>query len=94
MDGAEVVQVYVSNKTTSQTVPITALKGFKRVDLKKGEVQSVSFTLNPDDFAVTTADALQVVEPGTFEIAVGGKVPDQNSVVSTLQLVGKTVSIP
>ncbi len=94
MDGAEVVQVYIKNKTTTRIVSIHALKGFKQISLKKGEVQSVSFNLNPEDFAITTADALQVVEPGTFEIAVGGKAPDQNTLVSTIQLVGKTVEIP
>lgn len=94
MDGEEVVQLYVRNKTTKWIVPIVALKGYKRISLKKGELQRVSFTLSPEDFSVTTGDALQVVEPGTFEISVDGKVPDQKSLFTVVQLTGKTVEIP
>ena len=94
MDGEEVVQLYLSNKTTKWIVPQVALKGFKRINLKKGEKQSVTFSLNPEDFAITNSDARQLVEPGTFEIAVDGKVPDKNSAQKTIQLTGKTIEIP
>ena len=90
VDGDEVVQLYVSNKTAKSEVAIVALKGFQRVSLKKGEQKSVAFTLNPEDFSITNGDALQVTEPGTFEIAVGGAVPNKNSVVKTILLTGKT----
>jgi beta-glucosidase len=93
VDGEEVVQIYVSNKTAKSIVPNVALKGFQRVFLKKGEQKSVTFTLTPEDFSVTNADARQLVEPGTFEIAVGGTVPGKNSVVKTVKLTGKTIEI-
>ena len=41
--GEEVVQIYVSNKTASTVVPITALKGFQRVYLKAGEAENGVF---------------------------------------------------
>jgi len=94
MDGEEVVQLYLSNKTTKWIVPQVALKGFRRICLKKGEQQSVTFSLNPEDFAITDSDARQMVEPGTFEIAVDGKVPDKNSVLKTIQLTGNAIEIP
>jgi len=94
MDGEEVVQLYLSNKTTKWIVPQVALKGFKRVYLKEGEQQSVTFSLNPEDFAITDSDARQLVESGTFEIAVDGKVTDKNSVQKTIQLTGNTIEIP
>jgi len=93
VDGEEVVQLYISNKTAKSEVPIVALKGFQRINLKKGEQKSVTFTLNPEDFSITTGDAKQVVEPGTFEIAVGGAIPGKNSVAKTLKLTGNTVEI-
>ena len=93
VDGEEVVQLYVSNKTAKTIVPITALKGFQRVSLKKGEQKSVVFTITPEDFSVTNADAHQVVEPGTFEIAVGGAVPGKNTMVKTIKLEGNTTEI-
>ena len=94
MDGEEVVQLYLSNKTTKWIVPQVALKGFKRINLKKGEQQSVTLSLNQEDFAITNSDARQMVEPGTFEIAVDGKVPDKNSVQKTIKLTGKEIEIP
>jgi beta-glucosidase len=93
VDGEEVVQLYVSDKTARSLVPIVALKGFKRVFLKKGEQKPVTFTLTPEDFSVTNSDALQVVEPGTFEIAVGGAVPGKNSVVKAITLKGNAFEI-
>jgi len=93
MDGEEVVQLYVSNKTATTEVPITALKGFQRVNLKKGEQKSVTFTLKPEDFSITNGDAMQIVEAGTFEIAVGGAVPGKNSIAKTIKLTGNTIEI-
>ena len=93
MDGEEVVQLYVSNKT-SAIAPIRSLKGFRRISLKAGEQKLVSFTLKPADFSVINSDAKEVVEPGTYEISIGGASSGQNMVVKTLQLTGSTVEIP
>jgi len=93
VDGEDVVQLYVSNKTAASNVPNVALKGFQRINLKKGEQQSVTFTLTSEDFSVTNSDARQVVEPGTFEIAVGGAVTYKNSMIKTIKLTGITAEI-
>jgi len=93
VDGEEVVQIYVSNKTAKSMVPFVALKGFQRIYLKIGEQKTVTFNLKPEDFSITNGDALQVVEPGTFEIAVGGAQPGKNSVVKTIKLTGNTIEI-
>jgi beta-glucosidase len=92
-DGEEVVQVYVSNKTSKSVVPLVSLKKFQRIMLKAGEEKSVSFTLNPEDFSVFRSDASNVVEPGMFEIAVGGSLPDKNCVRKTIQLTGNTFAV-
>lgn len=93
LDGEEVVQLYVSNKTGTSKVPLVALKGFQKVYLKKGELKSVSLTLTPEDFSVTNADARQVVEPGTYEIAIDGSVPGKNSVNKIIKLTGIVTEI-
>jgi len=93
LDGEEVVQLYVSNKSAKSIVAISALKGFKRTFLKKGEQKTVTFTLTPEDFCVTTPDALQVTEAGTYDISVGGAAPNKNSVVRTIKLKGEPVVI-
>lgn len=91
-DGEEVVQVYVSNKFTKDA-PASALKGFQRVFLKKGEQKTVTFTLKPEAFSLTNADARQMVEAGNYEITLGGAAPGKNSLVKTIKLTGDPFEI-
>ena len=52
-DGDEVVQLYVKHPQNGNTrVPLKSLKGFKRIHLKKGESQQVTFTLSPEELAL------------------------------------------
>lgn len=69
--GDEVVQVYISDVQASVPVAIKALKGFKRIHLKPGEEQTVSFTLEPEAFSLIDRNFKRVIEPGEFEIMVG-----------------------
>jgi beta-glucosidase len=70
--GDEVVQLYLRDVVSSVTRPVKELKGFQRVTLKPGETRTVSFTLGRDalGFWKTTKDF--VVEPGKFDVTVGG----------------------
>ena len=74
--GDEVVQLYVHDVVASVTRPRRALKGFERVTLKPGESREVSFALTPAELSFVGEDMKRVVEPGTFEVFVGGR-PDQ-----------------
>jgi len=73
MDGDEVVQLYVSVLESSVKRPLKELKGFERIRLKKGESDTVKFTLAESelDFWDTKSDSWNV-EPGTYKISVGG----------------------
>ena len=73
--GDEVVQLYVTDLEASTPVPIRSLQGFRRIHLKPGERQSVEFTLTPRQLSLIDQDMQRVVEPGTFEVTVGGKQP-------------------
>lgn len=73
--GEEVVQLYVTEVGASVPVPVRSLQGFRRISLKSGEKQTVSFVLKPRQISVINAQAKRVVEPGTIEISVGGKQP-------------------
>jgi beta-glucosidase len=75
--GEEVVQVYVKALMPAQPSPIHALEGFQRVLLRAGERKTVRFTLLPRQFSVVTADAKRRIEPGFYEISVGGKQPGE-----------------
>ncbi len=74
-EGDEVVELYVTDVEASVPVPVRSLKGFKRVRLKPGEKKTVRFTLKPRDLSLIDSEFKRVVEPGVFEVAVGGKQP-------------------
>jgi beta-glucosidase len=54
------------------TRPVRELRGFRRVTLQPGAMQTLSFTLRPDDLALYDRDMRRVVEPGTFTLWAGG----------------------
>jgi beta-glucosidase len=73
--GDEVVQLYITDREASVPVPIRKLAGFRRISLKAGASQKVSFTIDPRDLSLLTNDTRRVIEPGIFDISVGGKQP-------------------
>lgn len=75
-DGDEVVQLYINDVYSSVTTPLKTLKGFKRVFMKKGETQKVEFTLTSDELSIWNREMKRVVEPGDFEVMVGGNSTD------------------
>ncbi len=72
VDGEEVIQLYVYDKVGSVTRPVRELKGFKKVMFKAGEQKTISFKLDAKDLAFYTRDMSFKVEPGEFELYVGG----------------------
>jgi beta-glucosidase len=70
--GEEVVQLYLTDVQASVPVPIRSLAGFKRVFLKPGEKQSVSFTINAGQMSLIDDNGKRLIEPGEFEISIGG----------------------
>lgn len=78
-DGTEVVQVYVRDLVGSITRPVRELKGFRRIFLRSGESQEVTFTIPVRDLAFWGIDMTYGVEPGQFTLWVG---PDSASGLS------------
>lgn len=68
----EVVQIYVRDRVASVTRPVRELKAFRRVHLAPGEARRVTVELGPHAFALAEPDGRWVVEPGAFQIFVGG----------------------
>jgi len=89
--GDEVVELYVKDLQASVAVPIHALQGMKRVHLQPGESRRVEFTLTPRQLALVTDEGEYVVEPGAFEISLGGALPGTNP--STTQVVSKKLMV-
>lgn len=69
-DGEEIVQLYIKDKVASITRPVKELKGFKKVFLKKGEMQKVSFEITVEDLMFYNSDLERVVEPGVFDLMI------------------------
>lgn len=75
-DGDEVVQLYVKHPQNGNTrVPLKALKGFKRIHLKKGESQQVTFTLSPEELALVDDRGNWIEKAGAVELFIGGGQP-------------------
>jgi beta-glucosidase len=83
-DGEEVVQVYVSNKSTGATNPIRSLVGFRRISLKSREATTVEFVLAPDAFSAFDDQGIKKIEPGSFEVSIGGGQPGTHVVTSNV----------
>ena len=71
-DGKEVVQLYIHDLYGSTVRPVRELKGFELVELKKGEKRTVNFTLTEDELGFYNNQGEYLVEPGEFEVFVGG----------------------
>jgi beta-glucosidase len=86
MDGEEVVQLYVTG--SDQNAPVRALKGFKRIFLKKGESRIVSFALTPEDLSLMDGNGNPKRFSGKVLISVGGSQPDALTVKSKKTIQG------
>ncbi|MES2448870.1 MAG: glycoside hydrolase family 3 C-terminal domain-containing protein [Bacteroidota bacterium] len=74
-DGDEVVQLYISQ--AGQNMPVKELKGFKRINIKKGALQEVSFEMKASDIQHYNEqlDDLSIV-PGKIKLMIGSSSAD------------------
>ncbi len=70
--GDEVVQLYLTDLQSPRPTPIKSLKGFRRIHLKPGEERIVAFQLKPADLSSYDEARGWILEPGPFEVMVGG----------------------
>jgi beta-glucosidase len=102
VDGEEVVQLYVTDVAASAPVPIRSLQGFQRVYLEAGEAREVTFVLTPRQISLIDGENRRVVEPGVFQVSVGGKQPGFSGIADAttttvitgqFEVVGETTQI-
>jgi beta-glucosidase len=82
-EGAEVVQLYISDLESSLPRPVKELKGFEKVNLKAGEEKVVTFTI--DKTALSFFDDKKhdwVAESGDFEAVIAASATDIKSKVT------------
>lgn len=79
-EGAEIVQLYISDKKSSLPRPVKELKGFQKVYLQPGEIKQVSFTIGTDALSFFDDGKHEwVAEPGQFEALIGASATDIRS---------------
>jgi len=77
--GDEVAQLYIRDAVSTATRPVKELRGFRRVPLQPGETRTITFEIGPEQLAYHGPDMKRVVEPGQFEVMVGGNSVDVQS---------------
>jgi beta-glucosidase len=81
MAGDEVVQLYLSHPGIDGA-PIRSLQGFKRIALKRGQSETVTFTLDKAELATVDEKGIHRVVPGTVNVWVGGGQPIESERLS------------
>jgi beta-glucosidase len=79
----ELVQCYLGDRYTSVVWPAKKLKAWQRVTLAPGAVATVRFTIPFASLALCDADGGWVVEPGEFQLMVGGSSRDADLLRAT-----------
>ena len=74
--GTEIAQMYIHDVIGTVMRPVKELKGFERVELEPGEQKTVTFKLPVEELKVVEQNLQKVLEPGEFEIMVGGSSAD------------------
>lgn len=76
-EGAEVVQLYVSDIESSVPRPVKELKHFRKVSLAPGETAMLTFEVSPEDLKYFDAEAHRwVAEPGEYVLSIGASSTD------------------
>ncbi len=86
--GDEVVQLYLRDRAASLPVPRLQLQGFNRLRLAPGEKQTVAFTLTAEQMSLVNESGQWVLEPGEFDVWVGGQQPDLQAAAQPANVLG------
>lgn len=75
VDGAEIVQLYITSEDVPFEVPISTLVGFEPLSIPAGGKSIVRFTIQPGQMKVFTDDGEALFAKGTYTIWAGGVSP-------------------
>ena len=67
---------HIRDAVSLATRPVKELRGFRRVTLRPGETRTITFEIGPEQLAYHGPDMKRVVEPGRFDVMVGGNSVD------------------
>ena len=78
--GTETVQLYLHDISASVVRPVKELKGFRKVTLKPGQEETVTFEIREEMLRFLTENDRWESEPGEFEAFVGADSSTVNCV--------------
>ena len=70
--GKETVLLYLHDVVSKVTTPVKQLRRFEKLELAPGQTKTLHFTLEEADMTYIGKDMKPVLEPGRFEVLVGG----------------------
>jgi beta-glucosidase len=93
-EGDEVAELYLSFPSVPGA-PLRALRSFKRIHLKPGASQNVSFELKDRDLSMVSEAGEPVIPEGAYTVSIGGGQPNTGAPMATgtFQVVG-TKTLP
>ena len=71
--------MYIRDLVGSVTRPVKELKGFKKIFLKAGESQTVTFSIGEKELTFLRRDMTWGMEPGYFDLFIGTDSRDVQS---------------
>jgi beta-glucosidase len=74
--GEEIVQLYLRDRVGSITRPVKELKDFRKINLKPGESQTISFVIDKEKLSFYNQQLQWVAEPGDFDVMIGASSED------------------
>ena len=77
-DGEVVVQLYIRDVAASVTRPVKELKGFRKIALRKGETQTVTFEISEQEIAFLNTDFVRRPEAGEFRLWIAQSSDDDS----------------
>ena len=96
VDGKEIVQLYVSDKTKTAVRPVKELKGFEKVFIPAGKSQKVSFEIDKrslawfdveqNDWYASTGEYEILVGPSSAELPCSAKLNFKTSVKRPIKI--------
>jgi beta-glucosidase len=93
-DGEESVEAYVI-PTAKPNAPFLWLAGFEKVHLLKGESRIVRLVIDPRQLSIVSADGARNVQPGDYELYLGGGQPsDKSGAVLKFRIEGSAQMAP
>ena len=79
-DGQEVIQMYICDKVAEFARPIRELKNYKKIALKKGKSQNITFEIGYEELSFYIGKE-KLVEKGDFEIYMGNSCYADNTIM-------------